>query len=858
MRRVIYVSDFDRIFEPQHSPLDLFTDRCSESTIFADGLLRHLERMADGTAALGCPRQNVLVFYGVGGIGKTELSRRLRRWLVGELSEPGEWNLPPRLDQEVVTVGFDFHGSSAADAADIVLRLRGTVASRIRQFPAFDLGLAAWWASAYPGTAVPSIRGPAGFDVKGQITDTLNDILSEAGARFGLGPLTVRIGDQIVRAILSHHRYRKALGECQPLEAVVEEARRDPGPYVAATLAGLLSWDLERMHIADRPVLVAFADAVEWIQAGGRTQERLLNRIIHLTPGVLWVVTCRDRLEWDSAHLSAVLPATGKDVWPGLTLTATTEPRQHLVGDLSDTDVVRYLHMASGAGGNPVLGADVIASIRNGAHGLPLYLHMSLEMARTVPQGGLDPAGFGGSLPQLVIRVLENLAPEERDLVRTASLLPRFDPELIAQATGSLIGGARLFCLRSLVINDSHALFPFRLHDAIRSAVTGESAETIDAWAPEDRATRAASLADALNARHDGLRDSPGQRLDVLELVAYLCAAHDLRPTWVLGALLELPGMAQTAARLPPPDEYTWIGQVSRFFEGWRNRSTRERIDYLSRLLESPLPSDINEVARRWLGYAYNTVAEFDMALAYFQELLSGDPESNMYRYQVARNLHALARYDDIDRHLEQFPLKDDTMDARFRSDLAYDRGEIEAAIDGAAYRARRMLGVGNYRVALDNQQVSLWRAALVGRASVADCDTLIAQGDQHGRRLTMRMGLAAKVLCTLGDNAAVRDTFTEMTALTNGPANWLESFAGLINAIHSGGSQDIIRIRKEWDAKRRSWTPNRQAVDRIFVFAGYSSTYPNVRIGDAAETAKINQRWHAIIERLVNPVPRK
>ena len=210
-----------------------------------------------------------------------------------------------------MTVRFDFHGSSAVNAADIALRLRGAVAAPMRRFPAFDLGLAAWWGAAYPGTALPDIRSDINFDVKGQITDTINDILSEAGARFGLGPLTVRMADQIIQAVLTHHRHRKVLGECAPLEAVIEEARHDPSPYVAATLAGLLTWDLERLHIAETPVVVAFADAVEYVQAGNRLQERLLNRIISLTPGILWIITSRDRLDWDSHHLGAVLAASG-------------------------------------------------------------------------------------------------------------------------------------------------------------------------------------------------------------------------------------------------------------------------------------------------------------------------------------------------------------------------------------------------------------------------------------------------------------------------------------------------------------------------------------------------------------------
>jgi hypothetical protein len=851
------MGDFDRIFESNYSAVDLFTDRRSESAVFADSLMRHLERMADGAASLAQPRQNVLTFYGMGGIGKTELSHRLERWLAGELIDLRDWDAPPRLDQEVVTVRFDFHGSSVVNASDIVLRLRAAVASRFRIFPAFDLGLAVWWAAAHPGTGLPEIRSATGFDVKGQITDTLNDILSEAGARFGLGPLTVRMADQIVRAVVSHHRHRKTLGECPPLETVVEEARHDPSPYVAATLAGLLTWDMERLHIAETPVLVAFADAAEYIQGGNRVQERLLNRIIHLTPGVLWVVTTRDRLEWDSSQLSAVLAAAGPRAWPGLRLAETTEPHQHLVGDLSDTDVVAYLRSASGMAGNPVLGAEVIERIRSGAHGLPLYLDLSLAIARAAPDRRLEPAQFGGSLPELVIRVFADLSPEERDFARTASLVPRFDPQLIAEATARDLGGAQSFCRRTLAVADSHAMFPFRLHDAIRAAVNADSADALSAWALQDRTKRAASLVEALHARHNGIRGDPEQRLYVLELVAHLCTAHDLRPSWLLSALTDLPGLTQTAARLPPPDESTWIGQVSRFFEAWRGRSTRERINYLSSLLQTPLPADVDQAARRWLGYSSSTVADYDKALAVFTYLLSQEPGSDRYRYQVARNLHSLGLYNEIKSHLEQFPIKDHSMEVRFQSDLAYDRGEIEEAMDGAAYRAAQMRASGNHRVALENQVVSLWRAALARRASIRDCDAVIADADRHGVRLTMRSALAAKAVCLLGDDAAIAAIFAEMAAIidsSSGWQSWRESSVGLLHALHRHDRERIAQIHSEWEAAAPKWTPNQQIVDRIFIYSGYSPKYQRMDMGDPAEGATIDQRWHAIIGSLVNP----
>jgi hypothetical protein len=282
------------------------------------------------------------------------------------------------------------------------------------------------------------------------------------------GALPFRDGHPHARvdAFRSRRLRDRTLRDCAPLGAVIDQARLNPTPYVAATLAGLLSWDIERLPAAERPLVVAFADAVEYVQSEEQAQERLLNRIVHLSPGILWVATSRCTLTWASAA-NGLLPACGPQVGTGLRLDAP-DAQQHLIGNLSDTDVDRYLRAASGTAGNPVLSPQVIDRIRRGAHGLPLYLDLSLSIARQAGAASLDEATFGRPLPELVTRLFADLPDQERDVARAAALVPRFDPGLVARASGVLDGSARRFCARSLVTRDTHPVFPFRLHDAVR------------------------------------------------------------------------------------------------------------------------------------------------------------------------------------------------------------------------------------------------------------------------------------------------------------------------------------------------------------------------------------------------------
>lgn len=490
--------------------------------------------------------------------------------MLGEPVLPGGWGEPPQFDQDVRSLRIDFHGSGVVDAAELVMRLRAAAAGSARRLASFDLGFAAWWALAHPGTPLPQVRNRAGADVRAQMVDTLNDLLVDAGLRFGAGPLTVRMGVRLADAIRSHHLRSATLRHCAPLAALIEQVRRDASPYVAATLAGLLSWDLAQLHPAQAPLMIGFADALEYIQSADRSQERLFNRIVSLTPQVLWVITSRNSLDCGSGDLIGTFPAAGPRTWPELEPDAPGEPCQHIVSNLPDVEVLQYLRAASGSGGNPELGAEVIDRIRRGAHGLPLYLNLSVTLARETGKtvgGALDPDTFGGSLPQLVTRVFADLPAAERDAARAASLLPRFDPSLVAQGAGVLLGDAQRFCRKSLVTQDDHSLFQYRLHDAVRSAIADEPVTRPGAWAPADRAACAGRLVEALRSRHD---DLPGidHRREILELVAGLCAAHDLRPLWLRKAMTNLPSLALTAARLPPQDDSTWIGQLSRLLPG--------------------------------------------------------------------------------------------------------------------------------------------------------------------------------------------------------------------------------------------------------------------------------------------------
>ncbi|GGN71352.1 ATP/GTP-binding protein [Actinoplanes lobatus] len=838
----------DDVFEPGWSAVDLFTDRVPESEAFAAATLIHLANVLEGRAVLERPaRDNVLTYYGVGGIGKTELSQRLERWLHGEVPAGTGWPEPPRLDHAVRTARLDFHGSQTVDAIGAVLALRGAVAGPGRPFPAFDLGLTVWWSHARPGQPLPEFRNPARFDVRGQLIDTVGDAVKDAGKDLALGQLTVRAGLAVYDAIRTRRLNDRALRDCPQLERVAEAAARNAGQGVAAALAGLLSWDLERLVAPERSLIVAFADAAEYVQGGDRTQEALLNRIVYLTPGVLWVLTSRGSLDWATPDVPG-LPRTGPDRWPGLVLPATGEPRQHLVGRLADEDVTRFLERASGSRGNPELGREAVGRIRDGAHGLPLYLDLSLSIAR---QSGTDPDHFGGSMPALVTRILADLPEAERDIARTASLLLQFDPALLAAGSGRSEGDAVRFCRRTLVNRQDHPWFPYRLHDVVREALIDESVAEPGAWTAADRRARAGTLLDALRARHDETLDDVERRLAVLEEAARLCAGHDLRADWLRRSLLEMPSMPRTAERMPPLDDRTWIGNLARFFDGYRHdRGRTERVAYFRDLLGEPLPPDIARATRMFLCYGLRDLARADEALTELRAMHRQEPDSSLIRYQICRTLLSARRFDELDMQLRRWPPAEETEARRLRSDLAWERGDLDEAIVGPRLRAGHLRRLGRHRVAQENEIAALWRRAVAGQATPADCDEQAETADRYGMPLRLTTALASKAVLLLGDDHAVTALAADIERLrpATESVGWREWTVAALLALRRDDRATLERVALAAVPTGGSRGAYWVVLDRAFRYAGLPSIFP----GDREQP--LGEPWRKAIAAIVHP----
>ncbi|MDH6709279.1 tetratricopeptide (TPR) repeat protein [Kitasatospora sp. MAA19] len=486
--------ELDRLFDGRRRSAievaDVFVDRRPLIRAF-DQAVADLRQHAAPTATAPAQRRNLLVFHGLGGIGKTRLSKHLEQRLRnGEYDQPAERRIGCRID---------FEDPAFAELENLVIALRAAVGQRERNWPAFDLAFAVYWQRAHPGeplgqvisrdSALRRLNGVA--DLPQQIDETLNALL---------GPIPIAgLARRAVTALISRIRDRirrdRLLATCPGLEAITEiEDPAEQLPFLPA----LLSWDLAE-HSHRHPLdVVFFLDTLEKTERrprlGGGFEDRLA-RLVYLLPNVLFVATGRNRLDWGDRHHPAI-HYSGPNYWPTLAVTLPQQRQgdlqvagyhgaQHQLTGLSPIDADTYLRLRLTRRGEPAIPLDIREAVIVASGGAPLYLELSAEYFDQLSADGRtpQPADFGGTFAEMFIRIMRDLDREERALLRAASLVHGFDADLLNAAVPDARDSAlRRFLARPIVQQRSTGWLRHSVDEYVREAVRAHDQDTDDAW----------------------------------------------------------------------------------------------------------------------------------------------------------------------------------------------------------------------------------------------------------------------------------------------------------------------------------------------------------------------------------------
>lgn len=655
-------SDLRSLFRSNQQDLraeEVFADRMDEWGAVARSLVGHAATLGEpgfGVEDFERPRRNVLVFYGVGGIGKSTFSRRLEAHLSAEGQDTPQWTPVPAEAGRLLPVRVDLSRQSGLGFEDIVLALRLTAGRLGRPMPAFDLALRRYWDVNHPGEPLEAYLRRHGFlrrfatavSLPEQVQSVLGDVAQAVALPGTLGALVGQTLRSVVGSLREHRQNVRALAGCARLADLLEA---DPDADALSYYSHLLAWDLAQLPAEQSGTLVVLLDTFE--DVGDRTHrelERLLQRVAWLMPNALFVVTGRNRLQWDDERLDGQLDWTGPAAWPQLAPGTTAEPRQHRVGYLSAEDCERYLSRRLTRDGQPLMAAGTRHEIVRRSHGLPLYLDLAVMRyldlyQRTGHQPGVGE--FRYDFPALVARTFRDLSTAERQVLRTVSLLDSFSVDLATAASGLEQDGPTLQLVeRPFVDSDPGAPWPYHLHDLIREAVLDADETAEDRWSAADRQRAAQRTFDALGAELPPPGEGRQRLLACLTQGLRLARDRDLELGWLVDAAFRyVADFVWEPVELPPGRGgnaaaalATALGAVAR-----RQRVHRqETVEQLTAVLaEGLLPPAAQDLARYYLAECHRDLGRIDASAAGMRQVAAG---TSPLAADAARGLVHLAR----------------------------------------------------------------------------------------------------------------------------------------------------------------------------------------------------------------------
>ncbi|AYG77958.1 hypothetical protein DWB77_07527 [Streptomyces hundungensis] len=255
---------------------EAFTNRQAQWQIIAEALAEHLHTISlpgFDVEDLEAARRNVVALHGVGGVGKTALSRTVEAALADTSRRPAQWGAPPWPEQvRILPVRIDLARSEGIDFERVVLLLRLALAATGRPMPAFDLTLRRYWENAHPGEPLEEYLRRSGLLAQfGKVLpQQMEGVLGEVAQALLLpgivGSAVGKVTGALVTALRERRQAVRALAGCTRLADLLEA---EPTLDALSFYPHLLSWDISQLPAKQRVVPVVLFDT--WEEIGDRT-----------------------------------------------------------------------------------------------------------------------------------------------------------------------------------------------------------------------------------------------------------------------------------------------------------------------------------------------------------------------------------------------------------------------------------------------------------------------------------------------------------------------------------------------------------------------------------------------------------
>lgn len=167
---------------------EAFTNRQQQWSLVATAVEEHLRHIAApgfDVQDLEAARTNLLVFYGVGGVGKSTLLRKIEASLTAADRRPRQWGAGIGAGERLLPVRIDLAraASSGSDFERVVLTIRLALAGALgRPMLSFDLALRRYWDAQHPGEPLEEyvrrtgLMGQVGKLLPGQLQAAVGEV----------------------------------------------------------------------------------------------------------------------------------------------------------------------------------------------------------------------------------------------------------------------------------------------------------------------------------------------------------------------------------------------------------------------------------------------------------------------------------------------------------------------------------------------------------------------------------------------------------------------------------------------------------------------------------------------------------
>jgi tetratricopeptide (TPR) repeat protein len=341
----------------------------------------------------------VLVFYGVGGIGKSRLQRELQ-------------TLTTNLDDSAVKISIDFRDEKHREQAEALIWLRQQVAKEYKiKFTTFDLAYAIYWKKVKPQLALKSEQLSIPFLEEGNfITELINN----------LEPIpVVEWIPKTLKFIIGLAQYKEMIQWWNGI-----------GKEVLSDLKDMHPKDIEDM------LLVYWAsDLIEWLKANNRKAIFFFDTYEALWEKDRTVGSFNEKDEWirdlilqfDEVPVLNIICGREKINWVKYNSEWENYIEQHLMGELSVSDCKSFL------GSCGIVDDAIQETIIKGSEGLPYYLDLMVDTHQLIQRKRPPVTEDFSKRPEEVLdRFLRYLDRPEQETLKILSVTRFWSEDLFA------------------------------------------------------------------------------------------------------------------------------------------------------------------------------------------------------------------------------------------------------------------------------------------------------------------------------------------------------------------------------------------------------------------------------------------